>query len=97
MGGDAHDGTGAVGEESVVGDEDGDLFSVQPVGAVGSDEYSRLLLVRRHPLYLGAPPRLLDVGLHLFLFFRSSELGNQGVLGSENHEGYAEHGVGGGW
>ena len=67
MGGDAHDGAGAVGEERIVGDEDGDLFAVESVGAVGPDEDTGLLLVGGEAFDFGTAPGLFDVGLYLFL------------------------------
>ena len=94
MGGNRHDGSGAVAREHVFGNPDGHLLPVQGVDAVGAGEDSGHALRLGNPLALGLLSRGPDILLHLFAPVLGGQLGNQLALGSEHHEGDAEDRVG---
>ena len=98
MGGDGHDGSGAVGGEDVVGDEDGDLLAgdgVHAPDAVQAD--AGLLLVELSALQValggGGALVVLDLG---GVFQQGHPLFDEVVLRGEDHVGGAEEGVGAG-
>ncbi len=86
VGGHGHDRAGAVAGQHVVGDVDRDALAVDRVDGVGPDGHAGLLAVGRQPVDLGPPPGLLDVGIDLGPALRRGQLGDQRVLGGEDHE-----------
>ena len=60
--GDSHDGSGAVGHHDVVGDPDGDLFTVDGVCGVGSGEDAGLVFVEVATFEIGLAGAAFDVG-----------------------------------
>ena len=91
--GDAHDGAGAVPEESVIGDPDGDVLAGEVVLAVGAGEYAGLLALRGEALNLGLAAGLIHVGVHLGAAIGGGDEGDERVLRRQHHEGDAEDGV----
>ena len=96
MGGDGHDGTRTVAHHDVVGDVDGDLLAVDGVDAAETLQAdTRLILDQLGALKLGLLGALGLVGLHLgHVLDAILHLLDDGMLGSDDHEGHAEEGVG---
>ena len=86
-----HDGTGAVGGEDVVGDEDRDLGVVDRIMASHAFEPDAgLLLIELRTLEIALGSGLLLIGLHVFGVSDRAipkPFGDQLVLGRKNHVG----------
>ena len=96
VGGDGHDGAGAVAHHDVVGDPDGDLLAVDGVGGEGAGGDAAFVLVEVAAVHVGLGGALLDVGFDGVLLLGAGDFGDEGVLGGEDHVGGAEEGVGAG-
>ena len=96
MGGDGHDRARAVAHQDVVGDVDGDLFSVSRVDGVGSCKDAGLLPGRVGAVDLAHPRGPLDVGAHLFGLFRGRYLLYGRMLRAHHEERGAEERIGAG-
>ena len=88
-----HDGSAAVSHHNVVRDPDGDLLAVYRVDGKGSGRDTGFFLVEA-TLHVGLAGASGDVGFNCFLLLVSGDLGNQRVLGSEDHVGRSEEGIG---
>jgi len=98
VGGDGHDGPGAVGGQHVVGDEDGDFLAVDGVHAPDAVQlHARLFLVQLGALQVGLGGGGLLVGPHLTGVSQLPGLQpafHQLVLRGQHHVGGPEQGVG---
>ena len=98
VGGDGHNGARAVAHHDVVGDVDGDLLTVDGVDARKTLEaHAGLILDQLGALELGLLGALHLISLHLgHVLDAILHLLNDGMLGSDDHEGHTEEGVGAG-
>ena len=94
MGGDGHDGSSAVAHHDVVGNPDGDFFAVDGVDGVGSGGDSAFVFVEVAALEVGFAGAGFLIRFDCFGLFGRGDVCDQGVLGSENHVGGSEEGVG---
>ena len=96
VGGHPHHRARAVAQEHVVGNPDGHLFAVEAVGAVSADKDAVFFSFGGEPFYLGLAAGLGDIVFDLGFFIGRGQLCHQRVLGSQDHKGDAEGGVGAG-
>ena len=94
VGGNGHDRAGAVGDQHVVGDPDGDVGSIERVDRVRAGEDARLLALGRETLDLGHARGGGDVGIDDLALLAGGDAPHEVVLRGEDHEGRAVHGVG---
>src|SRR5215213_6539034 len=90
MGWDGHDRTSTVAHQDVVGDVDGDLFSVGRVDSVSPCKYTGLFPRHIGAVELAHPCCALDVGADLFGLLRGRYLLDRRVLRAHNEERGAE-------
>ena len=96
VGGDGHDRAGAVRDEHVVGDPDGDAGAVKGIDGVSAREDARLLTFGGEAFDLGHAGGSGDVRLDGLALLIGGDALDEVVLGSKHHEGGAVHGVGAG-
>ena len=98
MGRNGHDGTRTVAHHDVVGDVDGDLLAVDGVDALQTLQADTgLILDQLGALELGLLGAFSLVSLHLgHVLDAILHLLDDGMLGSDDHEGHAEEGIGAG-
>ena len=96
VGGDGHDGAGAVAHEDVVGDPDGDFLAVERVNAVSARGYAGLFLGQVGAVTVRFQSRFADVFPDCGLLLRDGDIGDDRVFRGDDHVGSTEKGVGAG-
>ena len=96
VGGDGHDGAGAVAHHDVIGDPDRDFFSVDGVDGVGSGGDAGFVFVEVAAFEVGFGGALGDVVFDGFAVFLGGDFFDERMLGGEDHVGGSEEGVGAG-
>ncbi len=91
---DGHDRAGAVADEDVVGNPDGDALAVDGVDGVAAGEDARFLLGKIGPVEVAFEGGLLTVIVDGGLLFGRGDAVDEGVFRREDHVGHAEEGVG---
>ena len=91
--GHGHDGAGAVADQHVIGDPDGDLLAVDRVDGVGAGEHAGLLLGQFGAFEVGLLGDLGFVSLDCRALRRGGDELHQLVLGRQHHVGGAEQRV----
>ena len=94
VGGDAHDGAGAVGEQDVVGDPDRDELVGERVADVGAGEDAGFVDLGGLTLDFRLAAGLRDISSDGVAVLSRRELVDERVLGGEDEIADAKHGVG---
>jgi hypothetical protein len=94
VGGDAHDRAGAVAEEHIVRNPNGDLLAVDGIYGVCAQENPGFLLLRGGTLDFCEAIRCFLIGFYFGAALGRGELGHKRMLGSQNEESRAPKGVG---
>ena len=93
VGRNAHHCAGAVGNQRIVGGEDGHALAVQPVDGVGAGEDAGLFLVGRKALDFRSLPGLTHIFLDSLPAVVGGQLGQQRMFRGQHEESYAKDGV----
>ena len=96
MSGHSHDGARPVAHHDVVRDPDRDLLVVDGINGEGAGRNPRLALVEFAPLHFRLGGADLLVVRDRFPLIVGGDLVHEGMLGSQNHVGRPEEGVGSG-
>ena len=96
VGGDGHDGAGAVAGEDVVGDPDGDAYVVDRVDGIRAGEDAGFFFRGVLTVAVGFGGGGFDVVFDVGALFGSGDGGDERMLGGENHVSGAEERVGAG-
>ena len=93
MGGDGHDGAGAIGGEDVIRDPDGNALVGKRIDGISAGKDAGLLVLRREAFDFGLGFGLLDIGVDIAPPILRGDLLDQLVLRGDHHEGRAEDGI----
>ena len=94
MGRNGHNRTGAVAHHYVVRNPDWDLFTIGGVDGKGSSRFAGFVFVKLGTLEVRLGSAGLFVGFDCFGLLGSRDLIDERVLGSEDHIGGPEEGIG---